>query len=304
MPLPVHLEAIDFTDEEGTLVGLLGSSALAGKLHAEDLSQPRGGREQLLTGLKAAGLSEASLLGASRGKESLAGYLELHIEQGPRLIKAGAQIGIVTGIVGIASYRITFTGRADHAGTTPMADRLDASQGASAFILTARKVVIKEYPECTVNVGALQLLPGAFNIVPARAELDLELRSADSHTMKLLEARLLACAQEAAEKHNLGMETKHLGRHLPAEMSLGAQQTIAQAAEALGLKHLFLVSAAGHDAQSLVDLCPAGMIFIPSVGGASHSPREYSEWGDCVNGANVLLGAALRMATRAGAQAN
>jgi beta-ureidopropionase / N-carbamoyl-L-amino-acid hydrolase len=125
--LPVNLEAIDFTDEEGTLVGLLGSYALAGLLKVEDLLSPRGGRQHLLTGLERAGLSEGGLLEARREPSSLAGYLELHIEQGRRLVQAGVQIGVVTSIVGICSYRLTFTGRADHAGTTPMGDRLDAA---------------------------------------------------------------------------------------------------------------------------------------------------------------------------------
>ena len=127
---PYHLEAIDFTDEEGTLVGLLGSSALAGSLTPLDLQNPRGGRETLLAGLERSGLTEQGMLSAGRAPQSLAGYLELHIEQGSHLEKSEADIGIVTGIVGIGSYRLSFVGRADHAGTTSMADRLDAAQGA------------------------------------------------------------------------------------------------------------------------------------------------------------------------------
>ncbi len=111
-------------------------------------------------------MSEAGLLEARREPSSLAGYLELHIEQGPRLLQAGAQIGVVTSIVGICSYRLAFIGRADHAGTTPMSDRLDAAQGAAAFTLAVRQAVLQDFPECVANVGMLRLLPGAFNIVP------------------------------------------------------------------------------------------------------------------------------------------
>src|SRR6266498_5158777 len=139
--LKFQLEAIDFTDEEGTLVGLLGSAALAGHLHHDLLQNPRGGRENLLEGMKRAGLSEESILSARRPKESLAGYLELHIEQGKRLERVGIDIGIVSAIVGIWSYRLSFIGRADHAGSTTMQDRLDASLGASAFTSTAREIV-------------------------------------------------------------------------------------------------------------------------------------------------------------------
>jgi N-carbamoyl-L-amino-acid hydrolase len=117
--LNVNLEAIDFTDEEGTLVGLLGSAALAGRLPYDVLQNPRGGREALVEGMKRAGLSDESILSAARPKESLASYLELHIEQGKRLERAGIDIGIVSAIVGIGSYRLSFIDRADHAGQHP-----------------------------------------------------------------------------------------------------------------------------------------------------------------------------------------
>ena len=142
----VNLEAIDFTDEEGTLVGLLGSAALAGHLTREHLQSPRGGRENLVEGMKRAGLSDESMLSAARPKDSFAGYLELHIEQGKRLERTKIDIGVVSAIVGIWSYRLSFIGRADHAGTTTMDDRLDASLGASAFTLAAREVVMKDFP--------------------------------------------------------------------------------------------------------------------------------------------------------------
>lgn len=296
LALPVNLEAIDFTDEEGTLYGLLGSMSMAGKLTAQELQNPRGGRQQLLEGLQRAGLSEDGLLNARREPQKLAGYLELHIEQGPRLIKARAQVGVVTGIVGIASYRLTFTGRADHAGTTPLPDRLDAAQGASAFTLIVRQTVLDEFPACVANVGQLRLEPGAFNIVPARAVLGLEFRAADVPTFERLGTALLAHAQAAAQRFGLGLEIEFLGKHHPAPISDRSQQAILQAAETLGLVHLSLPSGAGHDGQSLAELCPVGMIFVPSVGGASHSPREFTDWQDCVNGTNVLLLAALRLA--------
>ncbi len=190
--LPFHLEAIDFTDEEGTLVGLLGSAALAGNLTAQELETPRGGRENLLNGLRRAGLTEAGLLSDGRDAHTLAGYLELHIEQGPRLRQAGLPIGVVTGIVGIASYRLTFIGRANHAGTTPMQERLDAAQGAAAFILAVRALVVGEFPGCTANVGLVNLLPGAYNIIPGAAVVGLECRAADLPTFKHLEQALLS----------------------------------------------------------------------------------------------------------------
>jgi beta-ureidopropionase / N-carbamoyl-L-amino-acid hydrolase len=296
LKLPVNLEAIDFTDEEGSLVGLLGSSALAGLLRPQDLLAPRGGREALLAGLARAGLDEDGLLTARRPAGSLAGYLELHIEQGPRLIEAGLDIGIVTDIVGIGSYRLVFSGTANHAGTTPMSARKDASLGAAAFILAARRLVLEEFPGCAVNVGSLKLEPGAFNIVPARAELALEFRSPQTESFARLEKGLLALGRELAEQYGLGLESELLDRLQPTRMNPSVNRAIAAAAASLGLQATYLASGAGHDAQALAEICLAGIFFIPSVGGISHSPAEFSRWPDCVNGANVLLQTCLRMA--------
>ena len=296
IPLKVRLEAIDFTDEEGTLVGLLGSAALAGHLHAELLQNPRGGRENLVQGMKRAGLTEGGMLGAARPKESIAGYLELHIEQGKRLERAGIEIGIVSAIVGIASYRLSFLGRADHAGSTTMHDRLDASLGASAFTLAARELVIKDFPNCVVNVGNMQFTPGAFNIVPAQVDVALEFRAAEGAEFDVLDAALIALAQAEAKRFGLDLQPDFRGRHSPTPMSEPVQRAFAESCDALGLSHTSLVSGAGHDGQSFAGICPVGMIFVPSVNGTSHSPYEFTKWEDCVNGANVLLQTVLRLA--------
>ena len=294
--LKVNLEAIDFTDEEGTLVGLLGSAALAGHLSPEVLQNPRGGRAQLIAGMQRAGLSDESMLNAARPKESLAGYLELHIEQGKRLERANTNIGIVSAIVGIWSYRLSFIGRADHAGSTTMDDRLDASLGSSAFTLAARELVIEEFPNCVVNVGKMGFTPGAFNIVPARVDVALEFRSPDEEEFKRLNSVLMARAQADAQRFGLELIIENLGKHSPSIMNDQVQRAYAEACDDLGLKYTSLTSGAGHDGQSLADLCPVGMIFVPSVDGASHSPREFTKWEDCVNGANVLLQTVLKLA--------
>jgi len=293
--LDVNLEVIDFTDEEGTLVGLLGSAALAGHLSQKDLQFPRGGRENLVAGMQRAGLSDEGMLSAMRPKESLAGYLELHIEQGKRLESTGTNIGIVSAIVGIWSYRLSFIGRADHAGSTTMTDRRDASLGASAFTLAARELIMKEFPNCVVNIGKMDFAPGAFNIVPAQVDLALEFRSPDEQEFKRLDAALLLLANTEATRFGLELKFEFLGKHSPSLMSDKVQNAYVEACNELGLSHVFLTSGAGHDGQSLADLCPVGMIFVPSVEGASHSPREFTKWEDCVNGANVLLQAVLKL---------
>ena len=293
--LAVNLEAMDFTDEEGTLVGLLGSAALAGHLSQEMLQSPRGGRENLVEGMKRAGLSDESMLSAARPQGSFAGYLELHIEQGKRLERAGINIGIVSAIVGIWSYRLSFIGRADHAGTTTMQDRLDASLAASSFTLGARELVLRDFPNCVVNVGKMDFAPGAFNIVPAQVDVSLEFRSPNEEEFRRLDVALLELAGHEALRFGLELRVEFLGKHLPTLMNDKVQQAYAEACDDLGLTHVSLTSGAGHDGQSLADLCLVGMIFVPSVDGASHSPREFTKWEACVNGANVLLQAALRL---------
>jgi beta-ureidopropionase / N-carbamoyl-L-amino-acid hydrolase len=156
--------------------------------------------------------------------------------------------------------------------------------------------LLEEFPACVVNIGEARFAPGAFNIVPERAELALEFRSVESGELERLEAALLAQAQSAAGSFGLGLEPNLLGRQAPALMHPQAQAAILASAQELGLSTLRLASGAGHDAQLLAELCPSGMLFIPSQPGGSHSPREFSEWQDCLNGAQVLLGAALRMA--------
>jgi hydantoinase/carbamoylase family amidase len=296
--LPVNLELFDFTDEEGSLVSFFGSFAFAGLLEPENLADPRGGRQNLLDGLQRAGLREENILSARRDPKTVVGYLELHIEQGPQLQRSRNQIGVVTDIAGIAFYRLVFIGRSDHAGTISMAERLDAGLGASAFTLSLREILLEQFPESYANVGSVHYEPGAFNIVPEKASLSLEFRSASQAQFERLKAAILEQARQVAGRYGLGLEVQFLGQRDPVEMSPIARGVIAQAAQRLGLRTIDLVSRAGHDAQALAALCPVGMIFVPSVGGVSHSPDELTEWQDCVNGANVLLQVAVSLATR------
>ncbi len=294
--LKLNLEAIDFTDEEGTHLSLFGSSALSGHLHPEDLQNPYSGRENFTAGLARAGLTEAGLLQAKRPKETVAGYLELHIEQGKRLERAGIDIGVVSAIVGYGSYRMSYVGRADHAGSTAMEDRLDAGQGVAAFILAARETVMRDFPNCVANVGKIEFAPGASNIVPARADFLLEFRSPDADQLSKLDAALIQLAKQKAEQFGLQLTAEPLGKHVPNLMSAEIQQAFQRSCADLELSSTVLASGAIHDAQSLVDVCPIGMIFVPSVDGASHAPREFTKWEDCVNGANVLLQTILQLA--------
>jgi len=288
--LPFALEAIDFTDEEGTLVGLLGSKALAGTLTREALQAPRGGRDALVSGLERARLSEEGLFDARRDPRSLAGYLELHIEQGPTLEHEHIQIGVVTSIVGSRSFRIVLHGAGNHAGTTPMARRRDAAVTAAKIILGVRETVVRDFPGSVATVGDVRVEPGAFNVVPGLARLALEFRSADENELDAIEAALLNRVRSEARSDGVEVEVSPVARWEPSHLDPGVGDAIERAAAALGLTSRRIASGAGHDAQALAPVAPSGMIFVPSVGGVSHDPRELTAWEDVVNGANVLLG--------------
>jgi N-carbamoyl-L-amino-acid hydrolase len=294
--LPFNLDVIDFTDEEGWLVSFLGSYAFTGKLLAENLSHPRGGLNIFLEGTQKAGISPASILEAKRKTDELAGYLELHVEQAPRLVLEQKDIGIVTSIAGIKFGKVLFFGKSDHAGTTPMQNRYDAGLGASLFIQKLHQLV-SSYEECYANVGEISFLPGGFNIVPQEAHLSLEFRAPNIELMEILETEIEAIIREIEEKLKIKSSMNWLGSRAPAPLSEKMQKIIAGSVQTLQLSNMQLASGAGHDAQSMASICPTGMIFVPSQGGRSHTPEEHTLWQDCVNGANVLLQSVLKFAT-------
>lgn len=293
---PIGLEAINFTDEEGTHIGTLGSRALTGRLQTEDLQRPFQGLPALDTGLARIGLSRQSTLQARRPTGSLAGYLELHIEQGPLLAEDGIDIGIVTAIAGIGRRTLQFHGRADHAGTTPMSLRQDAGRAAGTFTGKAWDTLQKNFPDCVINVGDMRFQPGTFNVVPHTVALDLEYRAPDDRQLAALQQTLISLARTTARECQVELEIGPAETSPAARMSTQIQDILARAADRLGQQHRRMPSGAGHDAQSFADLCPTGMIFISSVGGKSHGPDEYSRWKDCVNGANLLLQATVKLA--------
>ncbi len=296
LKLPVTLEAIDFTDEEGSLVGLLGSRALAGSLSEDMLARPRGGREALQAALERAGLREQRLREARRRPERLAAYLELHVEQGPVLAREGVDIGVVTRILGSRSYRVRFEGSRRHAGTTPMHERRDALLGAAHFALAVRETVLSCFSDCVGTVGAIAVDAPAFNVVPGAACALLELRAPDERRLDAVESAILARAHRIAQEMNLAAQVEIVGRFPAVELDLLLRQLIADAATQLGLTCMEISSGAGHDAQALASVTRTGMIFIPSAEGISHDPAEYTEWSACVAGANVLLRTALALA--------
>ncbi len=298
--LPVHLQCVSFTDEEGTWIRLMGSRAFAGTLTralmaaepvltAGELKNVHGGPDRFAAVLAGVGITTSSLLNAQCDPKRYAGFIEVHIEQGPRLEDADLDIGVVTEIFGIRWQWLRFIGEAAHAAGTPMARRKDAFWGASDFVLRAKALVESDYSPGVMNFGQAQVKPETFNIVPAEVRLALEIRHSSPEQMEAMQRQLMSLAQACAEEYRLTLEIEPVGQVPPAPLDEGVVDLVQQAATDLGLKHTRLTCFAGHDTQTLSGLMPSAMYFVPSVGGLSHNPKEFTEPEDVVNAANVML---------------
>jgi N-carbamoyl-L-amino-acid hydrolase len=244
------------------------------------------------------GLSVEGLLGAKRNLRDLAAYLELHVEQGPRLERAGVTIGVINAVVGRRSYDVTFSGRSDHAGTTPMQMRADALVAAARFITQAHEAVCRTFPSAVLTCGGIQSSPNVFNVVPNHAEVMLEFRAADEATIAVLDSMVRRAAAESARVAGVEHTLTPAAKLAPCSLNSDIQLAIRLAAEKLGLRHMTFSSGAVHDAHSLAPFVPAGLIFVPSIDGRSHCPQEATSDEDVVAGANTLLQTMLMLAER------
>lgn len=286
------LEVVDFQNEEG---GLVGSKIVSGKFEHAALALRATSGRTIAEGITLLGGDPARLQEARRAPGSIAGYLELHIEQGRVLERAGAQIGVVEGLVGIRYWEVTFTGVASHAGTTPMNDRHDALVAAAKFVSAVPTIVTSIPGRQVGTVGRLSVHPGGANVVPGKVVLTLELRDLDLANVANVFAKLEAEARAIAADTGTSVTLEPTHTNEPSPTHPAIQSAVSNAARALGLTPHPMPSGAGHDAQNMAALGPSGMLFVPSVNGISHSPLEYTEDHDVVNGANVLLGALLLM---------
>jgi N-carbamoyl-L-amino-acid hydrolase len=291
LPLSTALEVVAFADEEGAYLSLLGSRGMAGRLTSEEVraaTAAEGGR--LVEAMAAAGLDPEEALAARRAPGDLRAYVELHIEQGPVLERLGVPIGVVEGIVGIAEIDYRFVGAADHAGTTPMALRRDALRAAAAFITHAHeRFAARSSEHARMTFGAVQVRPNVPNVVPRETLLRQELRDLSTEGLTRLGQESGALAREIAAGHGVEVHIHQASLDEPAIMSPTMIRRIHAACERLGFPCRPMPSGAGHDAQVMALICETGMIFVPSHGGASHRPDEWTDPGALERGANVLL---------------
>ncbi|MEX2179652.1 MAG: Zn-dependent hydrolase [Gemmatimonadaceae bacterium] len=285
------LEIVVWANEEG---GLYGSRAVSGQLTATELANRAWSGKTIEEGMTFLGGTPTRIGEARRRPGAIAAYLELHIEQGGTLEREALQIGIVEGIVGIRQWNVTITGIQNHAGTTPMDQRSDAVLSAARFVEMVNRVVRAEPGRQVGTVGGIESFPGAPNVIAGRVAATLELRDLDAAKIDRLFEAIAGEAKRIGESN--GTTFAFAGRHLnvPAPSDPRIRAVIGDAAKELGYSMRGMPSGAGHDAQAMAQLGPMGMIFIPSIGGISHSPKEFSTAEDIARGARVLMGAVMR----------
>ena len=285
------LEVALWSNEEG---GTVGSGLATGAYGRDALELTLNGIKRA-DGLRRIGGDPERLAAARISPGSLDAYLELHIEQSGFLEKAKVPIGVVDGIVAIDEYEVEVSGFANHAGTTPMPDRRNALLAAAKLIEAVQEEVTRQPGRQVGTVGHLEVFPNARNVVPGRVKATLELRDLDAAKIGEIGKRIAARAGAIAADTGTEIVLRQVETDPTALATQRIQHEIETAAAGLGFKTMHLPSGAGHDAQILAKVTEMGMIFVPSLRGISHSPKEATPWPDCANGANVLLQTLLRL---------
>ncbi len=285
-------EVLIFQNEEN---GLQGSRAISGELREEDLAQATRSGKTLRDGIAYIGGDPDHLAAARRKSGDVFAYLELHIEQGGTLAAEKLDIGVVEGIVGNSRWDVTIDGVANHAGSTPMNQRHDALLAAAKFIEAVNRVATGIPGLQVATVGKIQAIPGAYNVIPGKVILGLDVRDLDESRIDMLFAKMRDEAQQIAQASGTKFSFNQIVADQPALTDQRLRKLIADSAKQLNLTTKLLPSGATHDAQSMARIAPIGMIFIPSIAGISHAPEEFSRPQDIANGANVLLRSVLQL---------
>jgi beta-ureidopropionase / N-carbamoyl-L-amino-acid hydrolase len=297
------VEVVCFVGEESSRFGYstLGSSLLAGEVHAKDLAHAADAQGTRLQDILASmGIYRNNLRSLRRDPSSIKAYLELHIEQGPILEAKKKSIGIVTSIAAPTRFRVIFTGQADHSGTTPMEMRKDALVAASEFIVALEKICHQysrmEKGRVVGTVGAIKIDPGVINAIPGNAELSVDIRSITTDAKRRVVRRVQAGIREIARRRKIQVELLPLREEEPVPLDKRLIRLIKECCASRNTDYEIMPSGAGHDAMQMAKITPAGMLFIPSRRGISHSPLEWSEPEDICLGAQLLLDCIIRVA--------
>ena len=292
-----------FTNEEGARFApdMMGSLVFQGDLALESALGVKGiDGTTVAENLERIGYAGSAPVGANR----VDSFVELHIEQGPVLDREGVTIGAVEGVQGISWTRFELTGVSNHAGTTPMRMRRDAGLPAARIACFARDLAREQGGDQVATVGSMNFQPNLVNVIPNRVSFTVDLRNTDESILAAAEERLWAFAAQVADDEGVEWKRESLARFEPVRFDPRIIDLVERSARGLDLPVRRLPSGAGHDAQMLARMCPAGMIFVPSVGGLSHNVREHTAPDDLVAGARVLLRVLLELAGPATAAAS
>jgi N-carbamoyl-L-amino-acid hydrolase len=289
------IEIVNWTNEEGSRFqhAMLGSAVFVGELDLQTAYSMTDTEEICLEDelkrIKYKGDQPAC-------SHDYHAYLELHIEQGPQLADHGKSVGVVDGVFGIRWLKATVHGETNHAGPTPMHSRRDAVAAAADAVSEINCIPNRLSTDAVTTVGQIEAEPNSINVVPNRAEFTIDIRSADHDVVQEAAERAEAELAAACERHKTMYDLNEVWESSFTEFATEPREAVVDAAAALDIAHEHLVSGAGHDAKYLTQITPAGMVFVPSVDGMTHNESEFTEWDDCVAGANVYTNATLSLA--------
>jgi allantoate deiminase len=277
-PLPFSIDVLAFGDEEGSRfpTTLASSAAVAGVFDPVRLGQAGIDGITFADAIRAYGKNPEEAAASVYGRNDVAAYVEVHIEQGPVLEAGNQPLGVVTAIAGQTYLTVEFAGEAGHAGTVPMRLRRDALTGASEMVLFAERVAREYLGEVVATVGRMTMMPNAANVIPGNVTFTLDLRTTSDETRREVAERFRAEAHGVAERRELGLAITQTRDTPTTPCDIRLQDGFAEAAAALGFKAPRLPSGAGHDGQAMSKLCPVGMLFVRCRGGVSHNPAEYA----------------------------
>jgi beta-ureidopropionase / N-carbamoyl-L-amino-acid hydrolase len=289
--LPFHLEVIGFAEEEGVRFSApyIGSSAIAGRFNATLLQRSDSNGVSLGAVLQEHSVDLTTIERLARRPQTLRGYLEVHIEQGPQLLERDLPVGIVTSIAGVVRFRIAVRGVAGHAGTVPMTLRHDAAAAAAEIVLAVER-------RCAAaaglvgTVGQLEVPQGLINVIPGRCELSLDVRATDDVIRDAAIADIREAVGQIAERRGVSVDIAEIARHPAVPCAAAMQSSLGEAITRANIAPFYLASGAGHDAEQFAGITEIGMLFVRcGNGGISHNPRETVTADDADIAARVLL---------------
>ncbi|MCB2076340.1 MAG: Zn-dependent hydrolase [Novosphingobium sp.] len=292
------IEIIGTSEEEGRFGGMLGAQAMTGHVTLDWLDKASDEHGYpLKDAMAAAGLDPHGALHAYRRPEEILAFLEMHVEQGPVLDSEKITIGIVEGISGVFKWNVRLLGKADHAGTAPMDMRSDALMGMVDFAHEITRIIDEEGTEKSrITIGHVACKPGFPHTVPGEVDFTIVGRDLDETVMRGLADACRRVLSAIARKHKLRFEYEEMSWLKPAHCDPGLISLFESKTRELGYSYKIMPSGAGHDVQFFCNHARAGMFFVPSVGGVSHAPDEWTHWSDCERGTQLLLECVMELA--------